>query len=83
MQQRRTRRLVLDEDNANGRKHILESTGEMAVEETPNSTKITLSKDAILLHHRHDRMILGRGRYRCYHQVELNPMDSTIGRVFD
>jgi len=37
----------------------------------------------ILTHDEHDKMVFPKGNYKSYNQVEFNPFDNTVQRVFD
>jgi len=42
-----------------------------------------LKSVGVLTHDEHDRMVLEAGKYRSFNQVEFNPFDQTVSRVFD
>jgi hypothetical protein len=42
-----------------------------------------LKNMGILTHDEHDRMVFEPGDYKSYNQVEFNPFDGTVNRVFD
>lgn len=64
-------------------KHVLDSKKEIEYDVTGDSISFMLSDMGILTHDEHDRMVFEKGKYRSYNQVEFNPLDQTIGRVFD
>jgi hypothetical protein len=37
----------------------------------------------VLTHDEHAKMVFEAGKYRSYNQVEFNPFDQTVNRVFD
>jgi hypothetical protein len=80
---KKTKRLCLGEGEAIGHKHILESSKDISYEQTSNSIKFMLKGMGILTHDEHDRMVFEAGNYRSYNQVEFNPLDMTVSRVFD
>jgi hypothetical protein len=55
----------------------------MEYNETPNSITFMLADMGILTHDEHDKMVFPKGKYRSYNQVEFNPFDNTVQRVFD
>ena len=79
----KAKRIVLGEGEIIGHKHILESTSEMEYEELGNALAFELKSMGILTHDEHARMVFPAGQYRSYHQVEFNPFDQTVSRVFD
>ena len=79
----KAKRIVLGEGEIIGHKHILESTSEMEYEEVGNALAFELKSMGILTHDEHARMVFPAGQYRSYHQVEFNPFDQTVSRVFD
>ncbi|MBN8877760.1 MAG: hypothetical protein J0I32_09465 [Sphingobacteriales bacterium] len=78
-----TRRLILAEGETSGHKHVLTANVNIEYEKKPPSTCILLTGTGILMHDEHDRMIFNAGKYRCYNQVEFNPMDGSVNRIFD
>lgn len=79
----KAKRIVLGEGETIGHKHVLESSQEFGYEKTGDSIDIMLKTMGVLTHDEHDRIVLQKGRYRSYHQVEFNPMDGTVNKVFD
>lgn len=79
----KSKRIVLGEGEIIGHKHILESEKDMSYEQTEDNITFMLSSMGILTHDEHDRMVFTPGKYRSYNQVEYNPFDNTIQRVFD
>jgi hypothetical protein len=79
----KAKRIVLGEGEIVGHKHILESEKDIAYENSGDSIKFMLNSMGILTHDEHDRMVFEAGKYRSYNQVEFNPFDQTIQRVFD
>lgn len=79
----KSKRLVLGEGETIGHKHVLECSADIAYEKTDDHIRILLKGMGILTHDEHDRIVLDPGRYRSYNQVEFNPMDNTVNRVFD
>lgn len=84
MEEKNVKRLVLGEGETIGHKHVLESTSGMDYVRTDAHIRILLKGSGVLTHDEHDRMVFERGStLRSYNQVELNPMDNAIERVFD
>ena len=83
MQTQKTKRLVLGEGEMIGHKHVLECDSDMEVEKTETSIRIMLRKMGIVTHDEHDRIVLKAAKHRSYNQVEFNPMDGSVNRVFD
>lgn len=83
MKTQKAKRLVLGEGETIGHKHVLESNTNIEYERLKDSIRIVLSEAGILTHDEHDLMVFPAGKYRSYHQVEFNPMDNSINRVFD
>jgi hypothetical protein len=81
--EKKAKRIVLGEGEIVGHKHILESQDNITYEENTNSITFMLNSMGILTHDEHDRMVFEPGKYRSYNQVEFNPFDQTINRVFD
>lgn len=79
----KAKRIVLGEGEIVGHKHILESTKDISYTETDNKISFMLNSMGILTHDEHDRMVFEPGNYVSYNQVEYNPFDKTIQRVFD
>lgn len=83
MSQKKAKRIVLGEGEIVGHKHILESTKDINYQETQDSITFMLNSMGILTHDEHDKMVFEPGKYRSYNQVEFNPFDETVQRVFD
>lgn len=81
--QNKAKRIVLGEGEIVGHKHILESDKDIEFTQTEDSITFMLNAMGILTHDEHDRMVFEPGEYRSYNQVELNPFDNTVSRVFD
>ena len=64
-------------------KHILESKSDIEYETSANSITFMLKGMGILTHDEHDRMVFEVGTYHSYNQLEFNPLDQTVSRVFD
>lgn len=79
----KTNRLVLGEGEVIGHKHVLESDTEIDYTKTNDGISMMLKGLGVLTHDEHDRMVFNPGRYWSYNQVEFNPMDGTVNRVFD
>jgi len=79
----KAKKLVLGEGETIGHKHVLESASSIEYEKSDDAIRILLCGSGVLTHDEHDRMVLTPGRYHSYNQVEFNPMDNTINRVFD
>ncbi len=80
---KKAKRIVLGEGEIVGHKHILESSRDISYKEENDSISFMLNSMGILTHDEHDRMVLEPGSYRSYNQVEFNPFDQTVSRVFD
>lgn len=81
--EKKAKRIVLGEGEIVGHKHILESDENITYEEHVESITFMLNSMGILTHDEHDRMVFEPGVYRSYNQVEFNPFDQTVQRVFD
>lgn len=81
--QKKAKRIVLGEGEIIGHKHILESSKDIEYQENSDSITFMLNSMGVLTHDEHDRMVFGPGEYKSYNQVELNPFDGTVSRVFD
>lgn len=64
-------------------KHVLDSKSNIEYSRTDDSITFMLEDMGILTHDEHDRMVFHKGTYHSYNQVEFNPLDQSIGRVFD
>lgn len=80
---KKAKRIVLGEGEIVGHKHILESEANIEYVESNQSITFMLKEMGILTHDEHAKMVFPRGNYRSYNQVEFNPFDQTISRVFD
>ena len=83
MKTNKSKRLVLGEGETIGHKHVLESKKEFAYSRATDSLSIMLADMGVLTHDEHDRIVLPAGKFRSYHQVEFNPMNNRINRIFD
>jgi hypothetical protein len=79
----KAKRIVLGEGEIIGHKHILESRTDMEYNQVDDSITFMLKDMGILTHDEHDKMVFKPGKYRSYNQVEFNPFDNTVQRVFD
>lgn len=79
----RAKRIVLGEGEIIGHKHILESKEDIEFEQIGNALAFELKSMGILTHDEHAKMVFPAGKYRSYHQVEFNPFDKTVSRIFD
>jgi hypothetical protein len=79
----KAKRIVLGEGEVIGHKHILESEKDIEYDQTQDSITFMLNSLGVLTHDEHDRMVFEKGSYRSYNQVEYNPFDQTVQRVFD
>ena len=79
----KAKRIVLGEGEIVGHKHILESKKEIEYENENDGITFMLKELGILTHDEHDRMVFEKGKYRSFNQVEFNPFDQSIQRVFD
>ena len=64
-------------------KHVLHSKSDIDYEFNGDSITFELKQLGVLTHDEHDRMVFEQGKYHSYNQVEYNPLDQTISRVFD
>lgn len=80
---KKAKRIVLGEREIIGHKHILECPSDIEYEQDENGISFMLKGMGILTHDEHAKMVFGSGNYRSYNQVEFNPFDETINRVFD
>lgn len=83
MEKKKAKRIVLGEGEVVGHKHILESPKEMTYKINADSIDFELKALGVLTHDEHARMVFEKGLYRSYNQVEFNPFDQTVNRVFD
>jgi len=79
----KAKRIVLGEGEIIGHKHILESKTNISYDQDRDSISFMLSDLGVLTHDEHAKMVFTKGRYRSYNQVEFNPFDNTVNRVFD
>lgn len=80
---KKAKRIVLGEGEIVGHKHILESVENISYDDSGESISFMLSAMGILTHDEHDRMVFEPGKYKSFNQVEFNPFDGTVQRVFD
>ena len=78
----KAKKIVLGEGEIIGHKHILESKKDMEYTQDTDSITFMLKDMGILTHDEHDKMVFPKGKYRSYNQVEFNPFDKIIQRVF-
>jgi hypothetical protein len=84
MSKNKTTRLVLGEGETIGHKHVLESSESFEFETSNDCIRIKIHSPGVLTHDEHDRIVLTPGNcFRSYNQVEFNPMDGSVSRVFD
>jgi len=83
MHEKKSKRIVLGEGETIGHKHVLESTSETPYAREEGSIRMVITDVGVLTHDEHDLMVFSAGKYRSYNQVELNPMDNSVGRIFD
>ena len=79
----KAKRIVLGEGEIIGHKHILESKKDITWEQDDNGISFMLKEIGILTHDEHAKMVFPKGNYRSYNQVEFNPFDNSVQRVFD
>ena len=79
----KAKRIVLGEGEIIGHKHILESKKDIEYSVDDNGITFELKELGILTHDEHAKMIFPKGKYRSYNQVEFNPFDNSVQRVFD
>ena len=80
---KKAKRIVLGEGEIIGHKHILESNLDIEWEQDEDGITFMLKGMGVLTHDEHARMVFPKGKYRSYNQVEFNPFDGTVSRVFD
>lgn len=80
---KKAKRIVLGEGEIIGHKHILESKEDIQYNEAQESITFMLRSAGILTHDEHAKMVFDAGSYKSYNQVEFNPFDQTVNRVFD
>lgn len=80
---KKAKRIVLGEGEIVGHKHILESNSDISYKENSDSIDFELKALGVLTHDEHAKMVFEAGQYRSYNQVEFNPFDQTVNRVFD
>ncbi|HVI44570.1 MAG TPA: hypothetical protein VM802_06860 [Chitinophaga sp.] len=83
MKANKTKHLVLGDAVASSHKHVLEAVSDFEFDREENSIMFLLAAMGILTHDEHDRMVFSAGRFYRYNQVEFNPMDGRVTRVFD
>ena len=79
----KAKRIVLGEGEIIGHKHILESDKDIEWEQDSDGISFVLKSLGILTHDEHAKMVFNKGSYRSYNQVEFNPFDNSVQRVFD
>lgn len=79
----KAKRICLGEGEVIGHKHIVESDKDIEYEVEENAIRFMLKGLGVLSHDEHDRMVFEAGKYHSYNQVEFNPLDETVSRVFD
>jgi hypothetical protein len=62
---------------------VLVSDSDIDYVEDQQGINFMLKNMGILTHDEHDRMVFEPGDYKSYNQVEFNPFDGTVNRVFD
>jgi hypothetical protein len=79
----KAKKIVLGEGEIIGHKHILESKTDIEYQKSTDNITFMLSGLGVLTHDEHAKMVFDKGNYRSYNQVEFNPFDNTVNRVFD
>ena len=84
----KSKRLILGQGegrDATGqiKKHVLDSKSNIEYDTTTDSITFMLKDMGVLTHDEHDKMVFPKGKYKSYNQVEFNPFDNTVQRVFD
>lgn len=84
----KSKRLILGEGEGRDafgqiKKHVLDCTSDIQYETVGDTIKFMLKSMGILTHDEHAKMVFPKGNYRSYNQVEYNPFDQTVSRVFD
>lgn len=79
----KAKRVVLGEGEIFDHKHILVSDKDIEFEKTATALRFDLKGTGVLSHDEHAKMVFPAGSYTSYNQVELNPFDGTVQRVFD
>lgn len=79
----KAKRIVLGEGEIIGHKHILESKKDIEFSQDETGISFMLSSMGILTHDEHAKMVFPKGKYKSFNQVEFNPFDNSVQRVFD
>ena len=84
----KSKRLILGEGEGRDafgqiKKHVLDSSSDIQYKTTGDSIAFMLNSMGILTHDEHAKMVFPKGQYKSYNQVEYNPFDKTVNRVFD
>ena len=64
-------------------KHVLTCTTAFDNTRTDDSITFMLNKLGVLSHNEHAKTVFDKGKISSYNQVEFNPYDETVARVFD
>jgi hypothetical protein len=80
---KKAKRIVLGEGEVVGHKHILTSDENISFVEEDDSITFMLNSMGVLTHDEHAKMVFPPGKYVSYNQVEFNPFDQSVSRVFD
>jgi glutaminase len=80
---KKAKRIVLGEGEVVGHKHILECESEIEFQEINDAIAFELKSIGILTHDEHARMVFPAGKYVSYNQVEYDPFNGSISRVYD
>ena len=80
---KKAKRIVLGEGETVGHKHVLESKKDIEFSQNETGIEFMLSTMGILTHDEHAKMVFPKGKYKSFNQVEFNPFDNSVQRVFD
>lgn len=83
MPNKKAKKICLGEGEVIGHKHVLASKKDIVYYEDSQGISFMLAGLGVLTHDEHDRMVFEAGKYRSYNQVEFNPMDRSVTRVWD
>lgn len=83
MKSKKAKKICLGEGEVIGHKHVLSSKSNITYSVDGQGISFMLAGLGVLTHDEHDRMVFEAGKYRSYNQVEFNPMDRSVSRVWD
>lgn len=83
MYNQKSKKLVLGEGETIGHKHVLESDSNIEYAMLDDCIAFSINGTGVITHDEHDRIVFEAGKHRSYHQVEFNPLDRKVSRIFD